>query len=224
MSAEWQYTYSDVDNAKGAKKRQRPEKEEKETKLGYDEAASMNPRQRKLHELREKFKQSRNENRKAVEEEEKQAVEGTDAQETKRRRLEYYEKLEADRLAAEESGVGDVKKQQLLNVTAEEAERKSKSKSKKKARQEATFGWESKLFCALCKHYSYCFVLEFGSDAEYNAYKNRQKDMTFSKEEYEKQKQSDPSFFREAHDLDYGQNSTVSKEKVTGMVKELDKL
>ena len=145
MSAEWQYTYSEVDNAKGAKKRQRPEKEEKETKLGYDEAASMNPRQRKLHELREKFKQSRNENRKAVEEEEKQAVEGTDAQETKRRRLEYYEKLEADRLAAEESGVGDVKKQQLLNVTAEEAERKSKSKSKKKARQEATFGWESKL-------------------------------------------------------------------------------
>ena len=72
--------------------------------------------------------------------------------------------------------------------------------------------------------YSYRFILEFGSDAEYNAYKNRQKDMTFSKEEYEKQKQSDPSFFREAHDLDYGQNSTVSKEKVTGMVKELDKL
>jgi len=197
--------YGDADNAK-SKKRERPQAEEEVKPLDYEEAAAMNPRERKLRELREKFKQSRNDNKKAVEEEDKKNFEGTDAQETKRRRMEYYETQDADRREAEEAGV-DLKKKQVLNTTAEEAEARLKKSQKKKHRQDHGFGWE-----------------KFTSDAEHNAYKNRQKDSHFSKEEYEKQKQQDPNFYRTASNLDYGQDSEVSREKKLTMVKELDKL
>ncbi|ELR22006.1 SYF2 splicing factor, putative [Acanthamoeba castellanii str. Neff] len=209
--AEIAYSYSEVDNPL-PRKRERLEEEEEDGQTyeqRVEEFKNLTPRERKVAELRKKLKQSRNENRKAVIEEDQRQH---DPQaEAKRRKLEYYEQQESERREMEEKG-GDYEKKKLLNTTAEAAEGSLKKKEKKKARADSSFGWE-----------------KFGTDAQYNAFKKRQKDSGFSKEEYDKKKAQVEAkggdFYRDADYLSYGQDSqAISRDKVNGMRRELDKV
>jgi pre-mRNA-splicing factor SYF2 len=170
-----------------------------------EEYKSLTPREKKILELRKKLKQCRNENRKAVVEEDSRQH---DPQaEAKRRRLEYYEQQAAARREMEEKG-GNFEKKKLLNTTAEDA-LNSLKKKEKKTRTESTFGWE-----------------KFGLDAQYNAYKKRQKDNHFSQEEYEKKKAEAEAkgkdFYRDSDYLSYGQDSEpLPRDKLYIMRKEL---
>ncbi len=68
-------------------------------------------------------------------------------------------------------------------------------------------------------------ISEFSNNAQYNAYKKRQKDNNFSIEEYEKQKEEKgDSFYRDADYLEYGQDSQARPQKVREMTKELHTL
>jgi hypothetical protein len=210
--AEIAYSYSEADNPL-PKKRERVEVEEEEDEKTYEqrveEYKNLTPRERKIQELKQKLKRSRTENRKAVIEEDQRQH---DPQaEAKRRRLEYYEQQETERREMEEKG-GDFEKKKMLNTTAETAEGTLKKKEKKKARADSSFGWE-----------------KFGTDAQYNAFKKRQKDNGFSKEEYEKKKAAVEAkggdFYRDADYMGYGQDSQPTpRDKLYKMRGELDKV
>jgi pre-mRNA-splicing factor SYF2 len=195
MQSAFHYVYEEEGPA-----RERVEFEKKEDISAEKE--KLNPRAKRLAELREQLRKSRNENKKAVIEEDKKEFDKKNG--IKKQRLEYYEKLDNDRREAEEKGI-DTEKQRLYNTTAEEAEEKLKKESKKKQRRQDTFGWE-----------------KFTNDAQYNAYNKRQRENNFSVEAYEKQKaEAGENFYRDANHLGYAQGGTVPKEKVGDMVNEL---
>lgn len=61
----------------------------------------------------------------------------------------------------------------------------------------------------------------FNQKSLYNAYKKRTKNVEVDLEEYNKLKESDPEFYREASSLQYGKAPKISEDKIDRMVKEL---
>ncbi|XP_071691417.1 uncharacterized protein [Rutidosis leptorrhynchoides] len=61
----------------------------------------------------------------------------------------------------------------------------------------------------------------FNQKTLYDAYKKRTKKMDVDLEEYNRMKEADPEFYREASSLQYGKAPKVSEDKVERMVKEL---
>lgn len=61
----------------------------------------------------------------------------------------------------------------------------------------------------------------FNQKTLYNAYKKRTKDLEVDMEAYNKAKEADPEFYREASSLQYGKVSKVPEENIDKMVKEL---
>lgn len=61
----------------------------------------------------------------------------------------------------------------------------------------------------------------FNQKTLYEAYKKRTKKMDIDLEEYNKMKESDPEFYREASSLQYGKAPKISEDKIERMVKEL---
>ncbi|XP_022748866.1 pre-mRNA-splicing factor syf2-like [Durio zibethinus] len=55
----------------------------------------------------------------------------------------------------------------------------------------------------------------------YNAYKKRKKNIDVDLEEYNKMKEADAEFYREASSLKYGKAPKISEDKIEKMVKEL---
>ncbi|KAI3950761.1 hypothetical protein MKW92_049739 [Papaver armeniacum] len=93
----------------------------------------------------------------------------------------------------------DMTKAYMLD-TQEAAE----SKYKKWQKKSAPFGWDV-----------------FNQKTLYNAYKKRTKNIDCNLEEYNKMKQADPEFYREASSLQYGKAPKISEDKIDKMVKEL---
>lgn len=61
----------------------------------------------------------------------------------------------------------------------------------------------------------------FNQKTLYEAYKKRTKKMDIDLEEYNKMKEADPEFYREASSLQYGKAPKISEDKIERMVKEL---
>ncbi|KAJ9564373.1 hypothetical protein OSB04_000339 [Centaurea solstitialis] len=61
----------------------------------------------------------------------------------------------------------------------------------------------------------------FNQKTLYDAYKKRTKNINVDLEEYNKMKEADPEFYREASSLQYGKAPKISEDKVEKMVKEL---
>ncbi|MCD7459369.1 hypothetical protein HAX54_040728 [Datura stramonium] len=93
---------------------------------------------------------------------------------------------------------GDMSKAYMLD-TQESAEAKYK-----KRRRFTPAGWDV-----------------FNQKTLYNAYKKRTKNVAVDVDEYNKMKEADPEFYREASSLQYGKAPKLSEDKIERMVKEL---
>ncbi|KAK2967301.1 hypothetical protein RJ640_004867 [Escallonia rubra] len=80
----------------------------------------------------------------------------------------------------------------------------AEGKYKKWEKEPAPFGWDV-----------------FNEKALYDAYKKRTKNIEVDVEEYNKLKEADPEFYREASSLQYGKAPKISEDKIDKMVKEL---
>ncbi|KAH1231219.1 Pre-mRNA-splicing factor syf2 [Glycine max] len=93
----------------------------------------------------------------------------------------------------------DMTKAYMLD-TQEAAE----EKYKKWEKDPAPFGWDV-----------------FNQKTLYNAYKKRTKNVEVDVEEYNRMKEADPEFYRDASSLQYGKAPKISEEKIDKMVQEL---
>ncbi|XP_043689935.1 pre-mRNA-splicing factor syf2 [Telopea speciosissima] len=154
-------------------------------------------RQKKLFELRLKMNEARKANQTAMVAEKKR-MEGAPESRgiSKQKWLEERKKKIGKLLDA--NGL-DMTKAHMLD-TQEQAE----AKYKKWEKEPAPFGWDV-----------------FNQKTLYDAYKKRTKNIDVDVEEYNRLKEADPEFYRDASSLQYGKAPKVSEEKIDKMVKEL---
>lgn len=158
-------------------------------------------RHAKLFELKLKFNEARKSNQTAVEAEIRRREAPADPQESCRgvstqkwleqRKRKIGSLLEANGL--------DTSKAYMLD-TQEAAE----AKYKKRGKERAPSGWEV-----------------FNQKTLYEAYKKRAKKVEVDLEEYNRMKEADPEFYRDASSLQYGKAPKISDDKIERMVKEL---
>lgn len=154
-------------------------------------------RQKKLFELRLKMNEARKANQTAMVAEKKKMEAVPESRGiSKQKWLEDRKKKIGKLLDA--NGL-DMKEAYMLD-TQEAAE----AKYKKWEKDPAPFGWDV-----------------FNQKTLYDAYKKRSKNIEVDLEEYNKIKEADPEFYREASSLQYGKAPKLSEDKVERMVKEL---
>lgn len=154
-------------------------------------------RKKKLFELRLKMNEARKANQTAMVSEKKKMEAPSESRGiSKQKWLEDRKKKIGKLLDA--NGL-DMTKAYMLD-TQEAAE----AKYKKWEKDPAPFGWDV-----------------FNQKTLYNAYKKRTKNVDVDLEEYNKMKEADPEFYREASSLQYGKAPKTSEDKIERMVKEL---
>ncbi|XWS67727.1 hypothetical protein CRYUN_Cryun04dG0030200 [Craigia yunnanensis] len=154
-------------------------------------------RQKKLFELRLMMNEARKANQTAMVAEKKRMEAPPESRGiSKQKWLEERKKKIGKLLDA--NGL-DLQKAYMLD-TQEAAE----AKYKKWEKDPAPFGWDV-----------------FNQKTLYNAYKKRTKNIGIDLEEYNKMKEADPEFYREASSLQYGKEPKISEDKIDKMVKEL---
>ncbi|KAJ6402994.1 hypothetical protein OIU84_014997 [Salix udensis] len=154
-------------------------------------------RKKRLFELRLKMNEARKANQTAMVAEKKKMEPPSESRGiSKQKWLEDRKKKIGKLLDA--NGL-DMTKAYMLD-TQEAAE----AKYKKWEKDPAPFGWDV-----------------FNQKTLYNAYKKRTKNVDVSLEEYNKMKEVDPEFYREASSLQYGKTPKISEDKIEKMVKEL---
>mmetsp|Transcript_11808 Transcript_11808/g.15991 ORF Transcript_11808/g.15991 Transcript_11808/m.15991 type:complete len:538 (+) Transcript_11808:54-1667(+) len=161
-------------------------------------------RELRLFELRLKMNQARKQNHAAVVVEKKRQEEpkkgeegGNPAGVSKKKFYEQQKEQQARELQA--AGL-DPSKRHLLD-TQEQAE----AQYEKQKPKDTPFGWDV-----------------FNQKSLYRAYEKRTKNIPYTKEDYEKAKESDPEFYRDVNSLKYGSSGEVPEENVEKMVKELE--
>lgn len=154
-------------------------------------------RQKKLFELRLKMNEARKANQTAMVAEKKKMEAPPESRGMSKEKWFEERKKKVGKLL-EANGL-DMTKAYMLD-TQEAAE----AKYKKWEKDPAPFGWDV-----------------FNQRTLYNAYKKRTKNVEVDLEEYNKMKEEDPEFYREASSLQYGKAPKISEDKVDGMVKEL---
>ncbi|XP_078173510.1 GCIP-interacting family protein [Carex rostrata] len=165
----------------------------KDAQSGYPQ---MTEKQQKLFELRLKMNEARKANQIAMVAEKKRAAPVESRGISKQKWLDDRKKKIGKLL---DSNGLDMKKAYMLD-TQEMAE----TKYKKWEKDPAPHGWDV-----------------FNQKTLYNAYKKRTKDLEVDMEAYNKAKEADPEFYREASSLQYGKVSKVPEENIDKMVKEL---
>ncbi|KAF9684504.1 hypothetical protein SADUNF_Sadunf04G0125000 [Salix dunnii] len=154
-------------------------------------------RKKRLFELRLKMNEARKANQTAMVAEKKKMESPAESRGiSKQKWLEDRKKKIGKLLDA--NGL-DMTKAYMLD-TQEAAE----AKYKKWEKDPAPFGWDV-----------------FNQKTLYDAYKKRTKNVDVSLEEYNKMKEADPEFYREASSLQYGKTPKISEDKIERMVKEL---
>ncbi|KAL5988625.1 hypothetical protein ACLOJK_026723 [Asimina triloba] len=154
-------------------------------------------RQKKLFELRLKMNEARKANQAAMLAEKKRIEAPAESRGiSKQKWLEDRKKKIGKLLDA--NGL-DMTKAYMLD-TQETAE----TKYKKWDKDPAPFGWDV-----------------FNQKTLYNAYKKRAKNIDIDVDEYNRLKEADPEFYREASSLQYGKAPKISEDKVEKMVQEL---
>ncbi|WCJ39903.1 Pre-mRNA-splicing factor syf2 [Euphorbia peplus] len=161
------------------------------------DVTNLTGRQKKLFELRLKMNEARKANQTAMVAEKKKMEAPAESRGiSKQKWLEQRKKkigklLDANGLEMTEAYMLD---------TQEAAE----AKYKKWDKDPAPYGWDV-----------------FNQKTLYDAYKKRTKNVEVDLEEYNKMKEADPEFYREASSLQYGKAPKISEDKIDKMVKEL---
>ncbi|PIN02871.1 Cyclin D-interacting protein GCIP [Handroanthus impetiginosus] len=159
--------------------------------------ANLTGKQKKLFELRLKMNEARKANQIAMVAEKKKMEGPVESRGiSKQKWLEERKKKIGKLLDA--NGL-DMSKAYMLDT-----EEMAESKYKKWEKEPAPSGWDV-----------------FNQKTLYNAYKKRTKNIELDLDEYNKMKEADPEFYREASSLQYGKAPKISEEKVDKMVKEL---
>ncbi|KAG8364422.1 hypothetical protein BUALT_Bualt19G0127100 [Buddleja alternifolia] len=159
--------------------------------------SNLTGRQKRLFELRLKMNEARKANQTAMVAEKKRLEAPVESRGiSKQKWLEERKKKIGKLLDA--NGL-DMSKAYMLD-TQESAE----AKYKKWEKEPAPAGWDV-----------------FNQRTLYNAYKKRTKNIEVDHDEYNKMKEADPEFYREASSLQYGKAPKISDEKIDKMVKEL---
>mmetsp|Transcript_29203 Transcript_29203/g.64548 ORF Transcript_29203/g.64548 Transcript_29203/m.64548 type:complete len:498 (-) Transcript_29203:188-1681(-) len=166
---------------------------------GADPYANMNPRQRKLYELRQKMQQCRKANQSAVIAEKKRNKEVPPDESTASAKRKWYEEKQK-RKEEELQRLGLNPTEMHRIETVEQAEQQYK----KKERKETPEGWDV-----------------FNQKSLYNAYLKRAEKVPYTLEEYEAAKARDPEFYRDADSLQYGQAPQLPESNIDKMVAEL---
>ncbi|XP_027089161.1 uncharacterized protein [Coffea arabica] len=167
-----------------------------EDNVGVD-MTNLTGRQKKLFELRLKMNEARKANQTAmVAEKKKMEVPEESRGISKQKWLEERKKKIGRLLDA--NGL-DMSKAYMLD-TQDTAE----TKYKKWEKDPAPAGWDV-----------------FNQKTLYNAYKKRTGNIEVDLEEYNKMKEADPEFYRDASSLQYGKAPKIAEEKIDKMVKEL---
>ncbi|KAL2937066.1 Pre-mRNA-splicing factor syf2 [Bienertia sinuspersici] len=159
--------------------------------------SNLTGRQKRLFELRLKMNEARKANQTAMVAEKKRMEAPAESRGVSKEKWLEDRKKKVGRLL-DANGL-DMKKAYMLD-TQEAAE----SKYKKWEKDPAPFGWDV-----------------FNQKTLYNAYKKRTKNVEVDIEEYNKLKEEDPEFYREASSLQYGKAPKISESKIDRMVKEL---
>lgn len=159
--------------------------------------STLTGRQKKLFELRLKMNEARKANQTAMVAEKKRMEAPTESRGVSKEKWLEERKKKVGRLL-EANGL-DMTKAYMLD-TQDAAE----MKYKKWEKDPAPVGWDV-----------------FNQKSLYNAYKKRTKNMEVDLEEYNKLKEQDPEFYREASSLQYGKAPKISEDKIDRMVKEL---
>nr|CAN77350.1 hypothetical protein VITISV_007542 [Vitis vinifera] len=154
-------------------------------------------RQKKLFELRLKMNEARKANQTAMVAEKKKMEAPPESRGISKQKWIEERKKKIGKLL-DVNGL-DMKKAYMLD-TQEMAE----TKYKKWEKDPAPFGWDV-----------------FNQKTLYNAYKKRTKNIEVDIDEYNKMKEADPEFYREASSLQYGKAPKCSEDKIDKMVKEL---
>ncbi|XP_021775318.1 pre-mRNA-splicing factor syf2-like [Chenopodium quinoa] len=154
-------------------------------------------RQKKLFELRLKMNEAKKANQTAMVAEKKRMEAPTESRGVSKEKWLEERKKKVGRLL-EANGL-DMTKAYMLD-TQDAAE----LKYKKWEKDPAPTGWDV-----------------FNQKSLYNAYKKRTKNIAVDLEEYNKLKEQDPEFYREASSLQYGKDPKTSEAKIDRMVKEL---
>ncbi|KAK7270180.1 hypothetical protein RIF29_23138 [Crotalaria pallida] len=167
---------------------------EEETEVDY---TKLSKRQKKFMELRAKMQEAKKRNQVELAAEKKRMDAPTESRGvSKQKWLEDRKKKIGKLLDA--NGL-DMTKAYMLD-TQEAAE----MKYKKWEKDPAPFGWDV-----------------FNQKTLYNAYKKRSSKIEVDVEEYNRMKEADPEFYREATSLQYGKAPKISEDKIDRMVQEL---
>ncbi|KAL8142528.1 hypothetical protein V2J09_015560 [Rumex salicifolius] len=162
------------------------------------DVTNLTGREKKLFELRLKMNEARKANQSAMVAEKKKMEAPQEARGvSKQKWLEERKKKIGKLLDA--NGL-DMSKSYMLD-TQEAAE----AKYKKWEKNPAPDGWDV-----------------FNQKTLYNAYKKRANALEVDLDEYNKMKEADPEFYREASSLQYGKAPKTSEDKIDKMVKELN--
>lgn len=162
-----------------------------------EDVTKLTGRKKKLWELRNKMMKAKSDNQKEIAAEKKRMEAPTESRGISKQKWLDERKKKIGKLL-DANGL-DMTKAYMLD-TQEAAE----SKYKKWEKDPAPYGWDV-----------------FNQKTLYNAYKKRTKNVDIDLEEYNRMKEADPEFYRDASSLQYGKAPKVSEEKIDKMVKEL---
>ncbi|KAK7280574.1 hypothetical protein RJT34_25638 [Clitoria ternatea] len=157
----------------------------------------LSTRQKKWMELRAKMQEAKKRNQVEIAAEKKRMEAPTESRGVSKQKWFEDRKKKIGKLL-DANGL-DMTKAYMLD-TQEAAE----GKYKKWEKDPAPFGWDV-----------------FNQKTLYNAYKKRTKKIEVDVEEYNRMKEADPEFYREASSLQYGKAPKISEDKIDRMVQEL---
>lgn len=157
----------------------------------------MTGKQKKLFELRLKMNEARKANQTAMVAEKKRMEAPAESRGISKQKWIEERKKKIGKLL-DANGL-DMSKAYMLDT-----QQMAETKYKKWEKDPAPAGWDV-----------------FNQKTLYDAYKKRTKNINIDLEEYNKLKEADPEFYREASSLQYGKAPKISEDKIDRMVKEL---
>ncbi|PWA42171.1 GCIP-interacting family protein [Artemisia annua] len=161
------------------------------------DVSKLTGKQKKLFELRLKMNEARKANQTAMVAEKKRMEAPQESRGISKQKWMEERKKKIGKLL--DSNGLDMSKAYMLDT-----QQMAEAKYKKWEKEPAPGGWDV-----------------FNQKTLYDAHKKRTKKMDIDLEEYNKMKEADPEFYREASSLQYGKAPKISEDKIERMVKEL---
>ncbi|KAL5561216.1 hypothetical protein UlMin_030963 [Ulmus minor] len=170
---------------------------EEENMDGIGDFQKLTGRKKKLWELRQKINKARKDNQADIANEKKRMEAPAESRGISKQKWLDERKKRIGKLL-------DANGLEMKTAYMLDTEEMAEAKYKKWEKEPAPFGWDV-----------------FNQKTLYNAYKKRTKNIDIDLEEYNRMKEADPEFYREASSLQYGKAPKISEDKIEKMVKEL---